>query len=198
MGVYKSIENGEPLRNKTIPCEAIQPLGGDKIKKCIVCGKLLPLKEFHKNSANKDGYDNRCKHCKSIIAHNKRENDYFRQYCITKRSECKRKNIPFDLDASYLEEIWTGECPIFHISLCRNHKGRGSSYSAHLDRFDPNKGYIKGNVTWISGRANRIKYDASIEELRQIVDWMERVTTIPKGSTSKQREVVDADNSVKR
>ena len=91
MGVYKSIENGETLRNKTIPCEAIQPLGGDKIK----------------------------------------------------------------------------------------------------------KGYIKGNVAWISGRANRIKYDASIEELRQIVDWMERVTTIPKGSTSKQREAVDADNSVK-
>nr|DAJ12321.1 MAG TPA: hypothetical protein [Bacteriophage sp.] len=26
----------------------------------------------------------------------------------------------------------------------------------------------------------------------------ERVTTIPKGSTSKQREAVDADNSVKR
>ena len=48
MGVYKSIENGEPLRNKTIPCEAIQPIGGDKIKKCIVCGKLLPLEEFHK------------------------------------------------------------------------------------------------------------------------------------------------------
>ena len=53
-------------------------------------------------------------------------------------------------------------------------------------------------MAWISGRANRIKYDASIEELRQIVDWMERVTTIPKGSTSKQREAVDADNSVKR
>lgn len=95
------------------------------------------------------------------------------------------KNIPYDLDASYLEEIWAGECPIFHISLSRNHKGRGSSNSAHLDRIDPNKGYVKGNVAWISGRANRIKYNASIEELKQIVDWMERVTTIPKGSTIK-------------
>lgn len=148
-----------------------------------MCGKLLPLGEFHKNSQNKDGHDNRCKYCKSTIAHNKRSTDYFRQYCITKRSECKTKNIPFDLDPAYLEEIWTEECPIFHTPLCKNHKGRGSSRSAHLDRFDPHKGYIKGNVAWISGRANRIKYDASIEELRKIIDWMERVTTISKEST---------------
>ena len=60
------------------------------------------------------------------MAHNERENNYFVHYCRTKRSECKRKNIPYDLDASYLEEIWTGECPIFHIALSRNHKGRGS------------------------------------------------------------------------
>ncbi len=148
-----------------------------------MCGKLLPLEEFHKSSQNQDGHDNRCKHCKSAIAHNKRCTDYFRQYCITKKSECKRKNIPFDLEPSYLEEIWTNECPIFHTPLYKNYKGRGSSHSAHLDRFDPRKGYIKGNVAWISGRANRIKYDASIEELRKIVDWMERVTTISKEST---------------
>ena len=160
------------------------------MKRCILCGKLLPLEAFHKSASNKDGHDNRCKKCKSIMAHNKRESDYFRQYCITKKSECKHKNIPFDLDPEYLEEIWTGECPIFHVPLSKNHKGRGSTYSAHLDRFDPHKGYVKGNVTWISGRANRIKYDATIEELKQIVSWMERVTTIPKGSTPKQVEVV--------
>lgn len=77
------------------------------------------------------------------MAHNKRESDYFRQYCITKKSECKRKNLPFDLDPEYLEEIWT-------------------------------------------------------KELKQIVSWMERVTTIPKGSTPKQVEAVDTEDSVKR
>lgn len=30
-----------------------------------------------------------------------------------------------------------------------------------------------------------------LEELKQIVNWMERVTTIPKGSTPKQVEAVD-------
>lgn len=32
-------------------------------KKCKVCGKELPLTEFHKDKLMKDGYKNRCKDC---------------------------------------------------------------------------------------------------------------------------------------
>lgn len=127
--------------------------------------------------------------CKSEIAHTKREKDYFRQYCITKKSECKRKGLKFDLTPEYLESIWTGVCPIFNIPISVNHKGKGSHFSAHLDRLFPEKGYVKGNVTWISGRANRIKYDATLDELKQIVAWVERVTTIPQGSTTQANGV---------
>lgn len=77
---------------------------------------------------------------------------------------------------------------------CRNIESReyrkNNYFSAHLDRLDPNKGYVIGNVSWISGRANRIKYNATVEELRAIADWMERATTIPQGSTPKQVEKV--------
>ena len=44
-------------------------------------------------------------------------------------------------------------------------------------------------MTWISGRANRIKYDATLDELKQIVAWVERVTTIPQGSTAQANGV---------
>ena len=44
-------------------------------------------------------------------------------------------------------------------------------------------------MTWISGRANRIKYDATLDELKQIVVWVERVTTIPQGSTTQANGV---------
>jgi hypothetical protein len=37
-----------------------------------------------------------------------------------------------------------------------------------IDKIDPKKGYVKGNVWIISFRANRIKYDASLEELALI------------------------------
>ena len=38
---------------------------------------------------------------------------------------------------------------------------------------------------WISGRANRIKYNATIDELERILTYMKGATTIPKGSTLK-------------
>ena len=34
-----------------------------------------------------------------------------------------------------------------------------------LDRIIPEKGYVKGNVAWISGKANRIKSDYTKQEL---------------------------------
>lgn len=85
----------------------------------------------------------------------------------------------------YLEALWTGVCPIFGTELVFASLGRGSTVSAHLDRINPDPlvGYIPGNVAWISGRANRIKYNATVEELRLIADWMEGATTIPQGST---------------
>lgn len=91
-----------------------------------------------------------------------------------KKSECKRKQIPFDLDGEYLESIWTDNCPILGLPLKKpfEESGRGSVSTAHLDRRDPDKGYVKGNVAWISGRANRIKYDATPHELQSILDWM--------------------------
>ena len=160
---------------------------------CRICKRLLPDSCFCKNKTNKTGLDYRCKECRSKEAKRERENNYFLAYCRTKKSECKRKGFEFNLTPEYLESIWTGVCPIFGTKLTRASSGMGSHHSAHLDRLDPNKGYVIGNVSWISGRANRIKYDATIEELRAIADWMERATTIPQGSTPKQVEKVGTE-----
>lgn len=76
----------------------------------------------------------------------------------------------------YLEEVWTGVCPVLGLELntpMLDAQGRGSNHTAHLDRRDPNKGYTIGNVCWLSGRANRIKYDATINEIRALLAWME-------------------------
>lgn len=153
------------------------------MKTCIACKETKATSDFHKNCRTSDGIDTRCKKCKKIEAKLRRENNYFQCYISTKRSECKRKGYAFNLTAEYLEDLWTGICPIFGVHLHRASEGKGSHKSAHLDRLDSSKGYVVGNVAWISGRANRIKYDATVEELRAIADWMEGATTIPKGST---------------
>lgn len=47
--------------------------------------------------------------------------------------------------------------------------------SPSLDRIKPELGYVKGNIRVISFKANSIKNDASIEELRQILQYMEDI-----------------------
>lgn len=131
------------------------------------------------------------------LAYRKRcEEAPFRMYALTKKSWCKKREIEFDVDADYLESIWTGICPVLGLELnipMKDARGQGSVHTAHLDRLDPNKGYVRGNVTWLSGRANRVKYDASLTELRLLVSWMESVTTnrdecSDVGSSDSKRE----------
>ena len=38
----------------------------EKTKTCKVCGRILPLSEFHKQSINKDGHTTACKVCVSV------------------------------------------------------------------------------------------------------------------------------------
>lgn len=52
---------------------------------------------------------------------------------------------------------------------------RGTMYAPSLDRRAPEKGYVKGNVTVMSRRANTLKLNASSEELRAIAAWVSRV-----------------------
>lgn len=81
-------------------------------------------------------------------------------------------NLPFDL---ILSDIVIPEyCPVLNIKLSINKKTGNRDSSPSLDRVIPEKGYVKENVVIISLRANRIKNNANLEELKQIVNWLEK------------------------
>lgn len=61
-------------------------------------------------------------------------------------------------------------CPILGIVLIPYGESRDTSPS--LDRIIEEKGYTPDNIRVISNRANRIKSDASVEELEKIVRYM--------------------------
>jgi hypothetical protein len=73
------------------------------------------------------------------------------------------KNIPFDIDP--LDITFPEICPILGIKL-EVGDGKMRDSSPTLDRIIPELGYVKGNVSVISNKANRMKSDASTEEIK--------------------------------
>ena len=61
-------------------------------------------------------------------------------------------------------------CPILGIPLFMGTRHNPNSPS--LDRVDNTLGYVKGNVQVISYRANALKKDASIKELKGLANWV--------------------------
>lgn len=69
--------------------------------------------------------------------------------------------------------VFPEKCPVFGIPLLKS--GRENN-SPSVDRVDSSKGYVKGNVRIISLRANRLKSNATVEELEQLLAYMKNNT----------------------
>ena len=79
------------------------------------------------------------------------------------RNRAKAIGIPFDIELSDI--VIPSVCPLLGIPITTLYgQGRVQS-NASLDRIDSTKGYIKGNVQVISDLANRMKQDATPEQL---------------------------------
>lgn len=61
-------------------------------------------------------------------------------------------------------------CPVFGTPLVFN-RGQPCDNSISFDRIDSTKGYSRDNVIIISHRANTIKTNATLDELRRLVDY---------------------------
>lgn len=92
-------------------------------------------------------------------------------YIAKKRA--KEYDIPFTITPDDI--IIPKRCPVFGHKFIIGKNG-GSDCSPSLDKIIPKLGYVKGNIIVISRRANRIKSDASLDELKKIVDYVGRVT----------------------
>lgn len=65
-------------------------------------------------------------------------------------------------------------CPILGLEL-QPGVGRTHDASPTLDRIVPERGYVPGNVVVISMRANRLKSDAAVDELRRIASFYDQL-----------------------
>lgn len=81
------------------------------------------------------------------------------------KRNARTKGKPFDIEVSDI--VIPDVCPVLGIPLVRGsiEKNKNTNALASLDCKDPTKGYIKGNVWVISFLANKMKQNASKQDL---------------------------------
>lgn len=86
----------------------------------------------------------------------------------TARARAKQTGVPFEIAVE--DVVIPTTCPVLGVSI----DVLNSSYynGASLDRVINSLGYVKGNVRVISRKANRLKGDATIEELERLLLYM--------------------------
>jgi hypothetical protein len=92
------------------------------------------------------------------------------------KTGAKQRNLEVTVSLEYLRSIAPDICPVFGTTFnwedFGEKDGKALDTSPSIDRIDSNKGYIEGNIVWISVKANRIKNNATAEELLQVYTWL--------------------------
>ena len=84
----------------------------------------------------------------------------------------KEKGLEFNLTREFLESIYVQFCPILGTELSYGGTGRIVPESATIDRIDNSKGYTTDNVQILSYKANRMKSDATHDELKAFANYI--------------------------
>ena len=90
------------------------------------------------------------------------------------KKRSKEKSLVFEIDINYIKELYSkqsGKC--FYSKLPLNIvKNQGSglhdSFKMTLDRLDPEKGYVKGNVVWCAYCINSFKLNMSKDKIVEV------------------------------
>lgn len=88
----------------------------------------------------------------------------------------KKNKVPLGFEsaielAAYIKSIAPKKCPVFN----KRFTGRGNGFdrwSPSVDKINPKKGYVRGNIQVISMLANCMKRDATATELRTFAQWV--------------------------
>lgn len=153
---------------------------------CSLAGVKQPVENFHKNKGACDGLHYACSSCNIKNAKLRRASgavgraqtrNGLSKYLKGVRSRAKKKGLQMTLTEDYLKTIDMPEfCPYLGIKLVwfvytsgNNDRGIfGAAIDrASLDRIDSTKGYIEGNVRWVSSLFNKMKYILTDQELKE-------------------------------
>lgn len=100
------------------------------------------------------------------------EKDWLGQRLVQVKANAKKRGIPFSITKNDL--FLPDTCPVFGTKFNLD-RTTDRNNTPSIDRIDNSKGYVKGNVVIVSNRANMIKKDASLKELKLLVAFYENL-----------------------
>jgi hypothetical protein len=159
---------------------------------CCKCLQRKGLSEFGVDARRPGGRKSRCRKCerehrkpsdpaatkarsaayraknRERLAQKQRDKAFARPeiaLIASAKRRAKERGLLFDLVAA---DVFIPEfCPALGLRLKRG-RGKPCDASPSLDRVDPARGYVRGNVIVVSHKANRIKQDATAAELYRV------------------------------
>lgn len=146
------------------------------MKTCVDCRQDLAIELFHKDKSLRSGLKPYCKKCHSLriaryrIGRRNTPEGWVKDIVYGLRYRASRKGVPCSITASDI--VIPERCPIRGTAFVLGVPGHPDAPS--VDRRDPDLGYVVGNVSVISQKANMMKSDCTDPDVfRRLADWME-------------------------
>jgi hypothetical protein len=90
------------------------------------------------------------------------------------KQRTREQHLP-DCTITEADIVIPSRCPVFGFPL-KVARGQRADNSPSLDRVVPKLGYVPGNVIVVSWLANRIKSNATVDELQQVAAFYTQLT----------------------
>ena len=162
-------------------------------KRCTCCNQRKPIDSFRKRSDNSGKRRSDCRDCENekqkarykklpaLLPETQRDPTNpkeakeiaMKRMLSSAKSRAKEKGLMFDIH--YEDVSIPNLCPVLKIPLIPSTDGSLNDNSPSLDRMVPYLGYTKGNVKVISMKANRIKTDATSNELEAVLEYVKQI-----------------------
>jgi hypothetical protein len=149
------------------------------MKQCNTCGVKKSLSEFYQRAEDDNKHMALCKPCanartrKNYRTTKATKQGHALQIFNKRKNAARREGILFDIDFEYMFSLPSENCAILNMPLswCElSDKPRDNTPS--IDKIIPEKGYVKGNVAWVSYRANSLKGNGTLDEHAAIVEYI--------------------------
>lgn len=92
---------------------------------------------------------------------------------LARNSRKRAKQLKIEHTVSWKDIPIPDVCPITLRPMQRE-LGQAGPNSYSLDRIDPDKGYVKGNVLVMSWQANRAKCELTLPMLERLVEYLKQ------------------------